>query len=228
MAPREHPDTPREHHIAVRRTARYFTLGPEAAPELWIVVHGYSQLAGRFIRRFDGIADGSRRFVAPEALNRYYFESGPGEHGPDARIGATWMTREDRTTEIADYVAYLDVLFEQLAAERSGRPARIIVLGFSQGVATVARWLASGRARVDHVVLWAGYLPTELSAHSGLFHGAAFTWVVGRADPYTPESRIAEASAGLQRAGLDHRVRWYQGGHRIEPAALELLAAELR
>ena len=42
----------RPRHLTVSRTARYFTLGPDGAPvrELWIVLHGYAQLASRSIR----------------------------------------------------------------------------------------------------------------------------------------------------------------------------------
>lgn len=56
-----------EHRIAVARTARYFTLG-RAEREVWFVLHGYGQLADRFLRHFDPIDDGTRLIVAPEGL----------------------------------------------------------------------------------------------------------------------------------------------------------------
>ena len=110
-----------EHHLEVRRTARYHTLGESGAGEVWIVCHGYAQLARYFLRAFAAIDDGSRYIVAPEALNRYYHETAPGVHGPDARIAATWMTREDRDTEISDYIAYLDALAARVAAGEGRR-----------------------------------------------------------------------------------------------------------
>ena len=61
---------PREHRIEVTRTARYWTLGAEDAPtEVWFVLHGYRQLAERFLRRFVPLDDGSRLVVAPEGLS---------------------------------------------------------------------------------------------------------------------------------------------------------------
>jgi hypothetical protein len=98
----------------VLRTARYATLGrlDESVREVWIVCHGYAQLAGRFIERFRCIAAPHRLIVAPEALSRFYTERGSGFHGPASQIGATWMTSEDREAEIQDYVAYLDALHE--------------------------------------------------------------------------------------------------------------------
>ena len=51
------------HSIRVRRTARYYTLGPTHGfpRELWIVCHGYGQLAGKFLRQFAPLDDGSAR-----------------------------------------------------------------------------------------------------------------------------------------------------------------------
>ena len=81
-----------EHHFSTPRTARYYTLDPaEAVREVWFVLHGYGQLAGAFLRHFERLQDGARLFIAPEALSRYYL---PGHQ----RVGASWMTREDRLT----------------------------------------------------------------------------------------------------------------------------------
>src|SRR5207249_11468139 len=139
-----------EHHIDVTRTARYFTLGGSGSgvAEVWFVCHGYGQLAGRFIRYFAALDDGTRLIVAPEALARFYL----GEvTGPSAnrKIGASWMTREDRLTEIDDYVRYLDALFQEVLRRLEPRAPRVTALGFSQGAATVSRWATLGKSRVD-------------------------------------------------------------------------------
>lgn len=214
----------REHHIAVRRTARYYTLGEPGAPELWFVLHGYSQLARRFLRRFEPIAAPERCIVAPEALNRYYSEYAPGYHVPNARIGATWMTKEDREAEIEDYVAYLDDLYRETVALWPAPPARTVLLGFSQGVATAARWAALGNARFGEILSWSGYLPPELELRPDLFHGADLTFLCGRNDGYTPREKVDAHSATLEQAGLAHRVVWFHGEHEIAPDALREVA----
>ncbi len=79
----------REHHLPVTRTARYHTLGPEsgAPKQLWIVCHGYGQLAARFLRHFEIINDGTRLIVAPEALSRFYLtdDDAGARRGEDRR-----------------------------------------------------------------------------------------------------------------------------------------------
>jgi predicted esterase len=208
-----------EHHLQVVRTARYFTLGDAAgAEELWIVCHGYAQLARYFLRGFAPIADDRRLVVAPEALNRYYFETAPGVHAHDARVAATWMTREDREHEIRDYIAYLDDLVDELTR---GRPRpRLVALGFSQGAATVSRWAARGRTRVDRVILWGSSLARDLEPGPQLLRGADLIVAIGTADPHVNEDRVAREDARLRAAGLDYRLLRYAGGHRIEADTL--------
>jgi hypothetical protein len=64
--------------------------------DVWIVCHGYGQLAADFLAAFQVIAAADRLLVAPEALNRFYPGVTTGPHGPDSPVAATWMTREDR------------------------------------------------------------------------------------------------------------------------------------
>src|ERR1019366_4806806 len=107
---------PSQHHIPVQKTARYYTLG-QIGPEItdvWFACHGYGQLASDFAAEFECIEAPERLIVVPEALSRFYVPAGPGLHGPDAKVGATWMTREDRESEIADYVSYLDELYGEI------------------------------------------------------------------------------------------------------------------
>ena len=63
--------TATEFSIEVPRTARYYMLGDgHRGGDLWVVLHGFGQLAGDFIEYFVELNDGSRTVVAPEALNR--------------------------------------------------------------------------------------------------------------------------------------------------------------
>src|SRR5512141_463110 len=119
--------------LTVPRTARYSAFGPSpaSADEWWIAIHGYGQLASDFIVQCAALDNGRRLVVAPEALSRFYQGDDNGASAP-ARVGASWMTREDRLSEIADYLRYLDLLVESLRAGLTAPPP-IHVLSFSQG-----------------------------------------------------------------------------------------------
>ena len=217
------------HTIQVRRTARYYTLGPTHGfpRELWVVVHGYGQLARRFIEWFKPLDDGSRLVLAPEALSRFYLDPiAERRTHAEPRVGATWMTREDRQAEIADYVAYLEQLTWETRRHLSGAGPRIVVLGFSQGTATVCRWLASSELRADQLVLWAGGIPPELdvASWSTQLHGASLTLVAGEGDEMVPTSAVVTEGERLSAAGVAFTLLRHPGGHRIEAEALLRLA----
>ena len=212
-----------ERHIQVQRTARYHVLGKEHGPvqEVWFVLHGYQQLAGRFINRFRALDDGTRRIVAPEALSRFYTSQEPGRHGPTAKVGATWMTREDRLNEIQDYVAYLDALADQVGGG-AAHPARVTVLGFSQGVATAARWVTVGRVRPSRLILWGDHVPPDLDVDRAarVLAGVDVVLARGRRDPVFEHGLGAAEMERLDAAGLVYNVAEYDGGHDIDQRLL--------
>ena len=224
---------PAEHHVRVRRTARYFTLGPEegAARELWFVLHGYGTLAKPFLDVFAAIDDGTRLLVAPEALNRCYTVPPAGVPAHERPVGATWMTREDREREIADYVAYLDDVAADVSARLTPGAAvtRVVVLGFSQGTATAARWLTHGQIRAHHLVLWGGMLPPELELHrrDHPVRRVCLTFAVGSGDHFATPEVIRAEEEKLERAGVPYAIHRYAGRHAIPRAELPVLAAAL-
>src|SRR5438094_10559164 len=73
------------------------------------------------------------------------------------------MTREDRLVEIADYVQYLDAVYQEVFGLLDRSQVTVHALGFSQGVATASRWTAMGKARVDRLMLWGGEFPPDLA-----------------------------------------------------------------
>ena len=198
----------------MRRTARYHVLGdPTKARAIWIVLHGYGQLARYFLTKFEGLEEGVA-IVAPEALNRFYLDEAHN------RVGATWMTREERENEITDQLGYLDALVKELRGERTDVP--IHVLGFSQGVATACRWSLLGKTKMDRLVLWAGSLPPEPTFAELRTAWAHLTVevVLGSEDPFSGEKELQATTARLEAAGVQYRLHRFTGGHALEPVLL--------
>ncbi|MBI4419349.1 MAG: phospholipase [Gemmatimonadetes bacterium] len=217
----------REHQLPVTRTARYFTLGEirDDLEEVWFGLHGYGQLGGSFLRRFEPLAGRRRLVVAPEGLSRFYLGDHTRPAGPDAKVGASWMTREDRLAEIADYVTYLDTLYGDIFRQVPRDAVRVQVLGFSQGTATATRWLARGRARADRLILWGAPLPTDLdlAVEGRRLRELDLTIVAGERDEYLTAKVLASEEARLTDAGIPYRVIRFPGGHEIDEAVLREL-----
>jgi len=219
-----------EHHIPVTRTARYAMLGTpsEHTTEVWFALHGYGQLAAEFIVPFGALDDGTRVIVAPEALNRFYLVTPKDTRAADRPVGATWMTREDRQSDIADYVGYLDRLYATIFTQLRRERVVVRALGFSQGVATVVRWLTLGRAQIDQLILWGGLLPPDLELKHGVsaLRGVPLRLVAGSRDEFVGGAVLERELARLTELGVSHQHLAFEGGHALSRTMLRRLAEE--
>ncbi|MEO1570476.1 MAG: phospholipase [Bacteroidota bacterium] len=236
-----------KHTLTIPRTARYYTLPPpDEGPvrEVWVVCHGYGQLASHFLRHFQAIvAPGrlivapGRLIVAPEGLSRFYLDGadGQGNHGTYQRIAASWMTRDDRDAEIADQVAYLDAVFAEVCARHDVDPkaARLVGFGFSQGAATIGRWLdrspllAERSHRAQRFITWGNVPPHDLDwpeARATWLDAADVQIVVGAEDPFLTPEHLAQAQVVLDGIGVAYEVVCFDGGHRLHAETLREVA----
>lgn len=203
------------HHLGVTRTARYYTLGPpEAVREVWVVLHGYGQLASYFIRHFKPLVGTDRLIVAPEGLSRAYL---PGHQ----RVGASWMTKEDREAEIGDYLGYLDTVAAHILDPLSA-DVPVHALGFSQGATTACRWAVLGKTAIHRLVLWAGSLPHDLdyTAQAATLRRLDLTLVAGTGDAYVKAEHVAQQQALLDEHAISYRFLAYEGEHRLHAETL--------
>ncbi|HSM59304.1 MAG TPA: hypothetical protein VK849_00850, partial [Longimicrobiales bacterium] len=128
--------------------------------------------------------------------------------------------------EIEDYVRYLDRVAERVL-DGPTPPASLTVLGFSQGVATAARWTVSGRLRPRRLVLWGDFLPPDLDLARAreAWSRTQVILVRGHADPALGDPRLTAEEAGrIRSAGLSVDRRAYAGGHDVDPDVLRAIA----
>jgi predicted esterase len=221
------------HHISVTKTARYYQIGapnPQVR-DLWVVCHGFGQLAADFAVFFRGFEDDSRLILVPEGLSKFYLDTRPGHTGA-SKVGALWLTREDREAEISDIVGYLDALYEralkELAAHGVERDQiRVHVLGFSQGGPAVSRWAARGAAVIDRLIPWAHAIPQDvnLRALGERRPGLRIEVVYGTRDRFIGEDAVEEQRAVLESSGVPYNMRSFNGGHVLNLVVLRELMA---
>ncbi|MCI4647702.1 hypothetical protein [Phaeodactylibacter sp.] len=214
-----------EHHLSVQRTARYFTLGHCTAQTNCLVIacHGYGQLAKHFIKKFDVIARPDTVVVAPEGLSRFYWG------GLSGNVVSSWMTKEDRLAEIADFSAYLTQLHGHFTADLPAN-AQIILLGFSQGCATQLRWMAREKPAFSHLVLWAGSIPKDIdyTPVRSYLQGKPLHFVHGTEDPFITPERVATQQALAAQLPMEYQVHTFEGKHTVEREALRDLFEQIR
>jgi predicted esterase len=215
-----------EHRITVTRSARYYTLGEpsEQVREVWFVCHGYGQLAARFIRHFAPLDDGTRLVVAPEGLSRFYLTESPTER----RVGATWMTKEDRLAEIADYVRYLDATHDDVLQTIKRDGVTVVALGFSQGSATACRWATAGSSRIDRLIVWGGEVPPDLDLSAEpiarRLRALRLSLVYGSRDEYFTAKVVSGTEVRLHEHAIPYELAPFDGGHEIDAGVLQHVA----
>jgi len=215
------------HHLVVPRTARYLTRGPTSGPvrDVWFLLHGYGQLAEQFLIECEALAAPDRLLVACEGQSRFYLDSLRSGPAAARRVGASWMTREDRLTEITDYVRALDLIYGDVLARISVPVSRINVLAFSQGTSTACRWLARGDARVGRLVLWAGEVPPDLDLSEARPRLAAMDvlLVAGTRDDFITPKILERETSRLAAAEIGYAVRRFEGAHAVDGELLRAI-----
>lgn len=204
------------------RTVPWFLIGePERAHTLALLLHGLGQRAARVAQQLSPAVGDGVCLVVPEALSRSL------PHPGAERAGASWSTGEDAEADLTDNVRYLDALTDELF-ERTPGDARRILVGFSQGGMTVARWLARRPRAWDRVVLWGSAIPGDVEP-SRLRAGLGQTELVvalGDKDRFVTPERLERARGALDLLHPGWRAHHYAGGHEMSPSVLaELLGA---
>ncbi len=205
--------------------ARYFKLGQiqENTEQIWFVCHGYGQLAYYFIRNFKPLDDGRHVVIAPEGLSRFYLE------GFSGRVGATWMTRDNRLMDIDNYTAYLNEIYAKEIPSTIPAHIKINVLGFSQGAATVSRWIMQDQVHFDRLILWAGIFPSDIDLEAGhqKLKKHQIAVVHGTKDPFIDPEQEAMQQKLITALRIDPKRYTFNGAHEIESTTLAQLAADL-
>ena len=217
------PAAPIVHTIAATTHGRYLVApagGPGPAP-LLVGFHGYGEHAERHLAELDRIP-GSARWtrVAVQALHRHYSEGA-------RHVVGSWMTRQDRELAIADNIAYVRAVVDEVRAAHP-TTGTLVCCGFSQGVAMAYRAAARCGHACHGIIALGADSPPELRGDT------AVTWPPiligrGRTDAwYTPE-KLETDLAALRGAGATVESLVFDGGHEwtdeFRAAAGRFLAA---
>ena len=206
------------HQLTIQKTAHYVSIGEinEQTENVWFVVHGYGQLAEYFIKKFNVLDDGKTVIIAPEALSKFYLKEFSG------RVGATWMTKYERDSEITDYVNYLNQLYKTVLQGVDVNKLKINILGFSQGTATVARWCMNETIKYDRLMLWAGYFgngiqdlidPEKLTKKEVIL-------CYGKEDEFLTKIDIQQYEQDILKVIPHVQIHTFEGGHTIDEELL--------
>lgn len=199
------------HSTVIKTTAHYYSLGKLNAntKEIWLVCHGYGQLAKFFLKKFTSLEREGVYIIAPEGFNKFYLK------GYSGRVGASWMTTENRADEIIDHCNFIEQVLDT-SLNQAANDCKLTVLGFSQGAATISRWSLKTKHTIATFILWAGKIANDFDFNEyKLKHLNSSNYIVFGADDefYNPE--FVEKYK-LDLAHLNAKWVSYKGGHTID------------
>jgi predicted esterase len=179
--------------------------------------HGYMENAAAQLARLETLPGAEAwTLVSIQGLHRFY-------RGRSQDVVASWMTREDRETAIADNVQYVRA---SIAAVTGAASPPIVYAGFSQGVAMAFRAAAHAQQPAAGVIAVGGDVPPELLADVALKFPRVFL-ARGAADDWYTAVKLETDAAALRARGTDVRELVYAGGHEWTPEIAEAAAAWL-
>jgi predicted esterase len=200
--------------------ASYYKVGTikPATTTIWMIFHGYGQLAGEFQERFSCIDTDKNVMIFPQGLSKFYLK------GIDNKTGASWMTSHDREQDIKNYISYLRAIYTSEILPWKNQLA-FNVLGFSQGAHTASRWIYREDIVYAKLILWGAGLAHEINAQIAASHFSrgGILQVIGDQDRYINEDALEKLKHRYDQIGLNYDLMRYHGGHDIFPEVLEKL-----
>jgi predicted esterase len=141
--------------------------------------------------------------VSVQALNRFYTRG-------DRDVVASWMTREDRESAIADNVRYVHAVVDAVRSTENVS-GQLVYAGFSQGASMAYRAAAGCDRSPAGLIILAGDVPPDVAPLASRLPRVLIGR--GRTDEwYTPE-REAQDLAVLRGAGVPVETVTLDGGH---------------
>lgn len=192
--------------IETRTHGRVLISSPAHVPARGAIVgfHGYGQNADIMLdelRRIPGA--NAWQLVSVQALHPFYTRN-------DQAVVASWMTRQDRETAIADNTAYVN---RAVATAIPDDTRSLVFVGFSQGASMAARMAARSSRRADGLIMLGGDIPPDvkddpLATLPPVLIGA------GSTDVWYQTLVDADVQF-LDRKGVQHQVVRFAGGHEF-------------
>lgn len=168
---------------------------------LLVGFHGYGQAAEDMLeqlRLIPGAESWTR--VSIQALHPFYTRG-------DARVVASWMTRQDRELASDDNTRYACDVIDTIATD-----APLFLAGFSQGAAMAYRAAARSRRPVAGIVALAGDIPPELKTDPSVRWPRVLVGVGDREEWYAGEKLEADLRF-LRDHRVTHELVRFAGGH---------------
>ncbi|HIF49384.1 MAG TPA: hypothetical protein EYQ68_05765 [Cytophagales bacterium] len=214
-----------KHSISFEFSSSYITYNQltDTTENIWIVFHGYGQLSKYFIRRFDVLDADKNYIIAPQGLSKFYVDE------DYKNVGASWLTKEDRGSDLLNQQKYLIKLMDELKLKIDFSKIKINFFGFSQGASALTRLLMNYNMKVNNIIIWAGWVPDEFfNVNKDVLKDTNLFFVVGNKDKYY-NNPIIKGYIEKFKKTLNKEIDYFvfNGGHIVDRKVLKKINEKL-
>src|SRR5262245_10615904 len=204
---------PKVRVLPAQTLGRYLIEDRPGALPLLVGFHGYGENAEihfEQLRRLPG-AEGFRA-VAVQALHRFY-------NTKAGSVVGSWMTKLDREQAIADNLAYVTRVLDEIEGDY-GRFPGLVYVGFSQGAAMAYRCAARIARPARAVIVLGGDVPPDVADDASVSLPPVF---IGRGteDTWYTEAKFERDLDVLGARKTPVETLVFSGGHEWAPSFLE-------
>lgn len=212
-------DNPEVHLVPAQTHGRVLVRHARGEPRgILAGFHGYMENAAIQMSRLEAIGGDDWTLMSVQALHRFY-------RGRSEEIAASWMTREDRESAIADNIAYVTAALGLVGS------THVVHVGFSQGVAMAFRAGAHSTPPAAGIIAVGGDVPPELLADRSIALPPVFL-ARGTSDEWYTSAKLEADVSALRARGTDVHPFIFDAGHEwtreIAEAAAKWLAGSGR
>ncbi|MER3429089.1 MAG: hypothetical protein C4334_13560 [Pyrinomonas sp.] len=181
---------------------------------LLVALHGYGGNKKQMLREASKAVPQGFAIAALQALHQHIRE--PRAPGEPLRYGFGWLTNFRPAESIALHHDALFALIERAVAEGVADGKKIFLLGFSQSVALIYRFIFKHADLVRGAVCICGGLPGDWETNEEYRPSrTAILHLCGTHDEFYPPERVRDYAAKLSMRASRVEVRSYDAAHEI-------------
>lgn len=207
----------KQSQVSYTTTNTYSTLHERTADtkSVWLVCHGIGYLSKYFIRYFNGLED-NQYIIAPQAPSKYY------QSNNFKYVGASWLTKENTQLEISNLLNYLEAVLQNEAID----DLPLNLMGYSQGVSVVMRWLAKRNISCENLIIHSGSIPNEFTAEDFKSKISQQVHLIyGDQDEYiTGEKLKSQLEMAEELFGSQLKIHKFEGKHEVNRSILKAIS----
>jgi predicted esterase len=206
-----------EKNVSYQINNSYSTLNEltSKTKNIWFVCHGLGFLSRYFIQYFSSLNAEKNYIIAPQAQSKQYLNE------KFKHVGACWLTKENTEFEIENVLNYLDSVYQK---ENINDSLNFNILGYSQGVSIVTRWIARRKIKCSNLYLYAGKVPHEFT-DKDFNHIKNIKFILGDKDEYVTSDILASEKIYLNSI-FKNRLSYieFKGTHEIKKNVIKNLS----